>query len=193
MILIIDAYNFLRHNGSSETISSSRYNTFINNMMQYAINKNLEIMIIFDGFSNSKSEISNKYIEVIFAGPRKSADDYIIKYISKAITKNITVVTSDNKLCAEVNSYGILCVDVDAFKQLLQNQNSNKKSLVKSQSKAIKLCKDDDSMPNEELDALMEASCKNIKSKDILESCDIINKNKLSRKEKKISKIINKL
>lgn len=188
MIIIIDAYNFLRHNNNNETISESRYKAFINSLTEYGKQKNHKILIVFDGYSSSRPEFANKHVEVIYPGPKKSADNYIINYLQKIQNKDISVVTSDNKLCQEVNNFKVSCVSVELFRELLRDIPSNSNKYTNS-----KIIKYETEEENEELDMLMLEASKNIKAKDTPEELNRNKQNKLSKQDKEILKLLKKL
>lgn len=78
MRIIIDGYNVLKKMYHDELIDEQTKAHFLNQLHYYGKKKGHAIIVIFDGglFSYPEREI-HKSVTVIYAGARRTADDYI--------------------------------------------------------------------------------------------------------------------
>lgn len=197
MNLVIDAYNILKNINSGKLISQSKRDEFIKLLNSYAIEKKLNILLVFDGFDvhGLATQRTTGKIKVIYAG-KYSADEYIKNYVESNFVSNITVVSSDRSIKKFVLDQNLAVIDSLIFyKLLLEFQNSKKTTNnIKNQSNIVyKTTQDDTAL---ELDNLMLEASENVNIKDT--EIEVTNKknkqsSKLTKEERKLLKILDKL
>lgn len=122
MIIVIDAYNVLKRVIATE-ISHREREQFISQMGKYARRKGHAVVIVFDGGDSSRPEVTNRnYTQVVYAGYKMSADDYIQEYIQKNRHKELVLVSSDRVLCSWADAHGIASIDSALFYSILQQK-----------------------------------------------------------------------
>lgn len=191
-MIIIDAYNLLKQIIKSSEATERERRAFIDDISLYAKNKNVDVLLVFDGGSSPRTELFNKFgIKIVYSGYQASADDYIKEYIIKNHRFSILLVSSDRALYAVASRYRITTIDALAFYALMQEEFAKKPKILmqKSNAQAQKLHVDE---INVELDQLMFES-DYVLLKDEAQQKERNTAKSLTKKEKKLLKIIKKL
>ena len=196
MTIIIDGYNVIKPLMRLLKVGDQKRDNFIKQLERYAqISKN-QVQVVFDGGDSSfvKTSMNNR-VTVIYSGYKSSADEIIKKKISDMLGDTI-VVTTDRDICFYAMSLNKVTVDSDAFYAYMMSAIKNNQSLYKEHKKkydAIHKRAGHDSSP--EIDMLMYESASAMPCKydndDTVVS--IKQKNKNSKLERKIEKIVKKL
>ncbi|MCL4360753.1 NYN domain-containing protein [Candidatus Dependentiae bacterium] len=195
MIIIIDAYNFLKRNVKDKFITESQRQQFLNLLNNYAKKKiNNNVIIVFDGGSGIRPEIDTfKNVTVIYSGVNFTADDVIKEHIEKLAAQNKSansiLVSSDRELKTFASSYKVEILDPEDFFKIIQLTLQEKKLVTKPNfGNIIKFEQDE---RNEDLDKLMqEAATISTFKEDFVEEDK---QEKLSKKEKKLLNLLKKL
>lgn len=192
MLIIIDGYNLLKQLYTCNQISLKERKLFIQDLQRYAIKKNHEIQLVFDGGSTSfmVKEYYQK-VTVIYPGIGKSADDYIIDYCNDHFYTMMIVISSDKAMLKQIENKHLVPLDSWMFsirmKKALENKKQNKieSTLIKFQEE------------NVYIDELMQqaAQLKQDKIEDENEAQKKlkINSKKLSKEERRLQTILEKL
>lgn len=194
MFIIIDGYNLLKQIAGKPFVTQSEREQFINSLGKYAHAQNHEIYIVFDGGSYIRpTKEIYKRITVIYSGVNQSADDYIRNYIEHIKSKDILVVSTDRKISSFAKQRGLHIADsLDFYHVINREREKNNNTISKATGQPRKLSEID----NPELDALMRESARVIyKKEDTQEEHNARsgNSQQISKKEKKLLKIIKKL
>lgn len=197
MTLIIDAYNVLKQLSSAQHISQIQRDAFVRKLSSYAERKGHRIIIVFDGgTSKHPHRLRESGVEVIYAGYAMSADE-VIKHLCDTLrNEQVAVISSDRSLCAYVSYSNIACIDAHLLQDLIQHADKQEPlRLVKAEEKARKRT---GHVSSSELDELMHAGSEQllIKSEDeeyAEQKKRLVNRTKLSKTEKKLKKLVNKL
>ena len=193
MILIIDGYNVLRM-WYNYIVSEHERTIFINQLKKYAIKKKLKIVLVFDGgIMPWSEESSSKTLKVIYVGKNVTADEYIEKYIKKNQNKELLVVSSDHQIQNYAKEYNIESVDAELFLKFFDKTFHKIDSRDKKQ-KNIVVKMHQEKMPD--LDRLMSeayvsSECGPDSFKKKMECKNV--SEKLSKKEKKLKRLLEKL
>lgn len=153
MILLIDAYNVIKMALGKPQIRDDERNTFIKNLGNYAKNRKLTVIAVFDGGPLGWFNKASSYgITVIYSGAKQSADDYIKDYLEQNKGKDILLVSSDRELGAwasqlELPSLGAL--EFYSLMRLAIQPDSQEKS---HSAQLVKMSEEE----HPELDLLME-------------------------------------
>lgn len=200
MILIIDAYNVLKKALRTKFITESQRKSFLNHLKKYTYAKKHQAVVVFDGGIYKWPVVTeDKNITIVYTGTIETADDYIKDYLENNYAKNIALVSSDNELYSAANLYNIPTIDSSVFYTMVfsllkKKENSTIKKNPTAPTKIYKYHQESEENFCPELDKLMESVV--IKDKDQYNqesSFDIKTKQKLSKWEKKLLKIVKKL
>ena len=162
MKLIIDGYNLIKKNAQIRHISAGERNSFLQKLGIYAKNKNLQLIVVFDGGQASFNYHEKIYgIEVIYSGFLETADDVINRYIqSYNSQEELLIISSDREIINFAISSKIDVLKSEDFYDLVQASKLEAKPLVLA-NYANKTTK----INNLELDELMEQASRQIKAK----------------------------
>lgn len=206
MVIIIDAYNFLKQKFLGQFINENQRRNFINRLRAYAKQKQHSIEIVFDGgeyyWPTRKKE---DHITVTYSGNR-SADDIIKEVIPSLDPQNSLIISSDHEICNLARDNNVFSMDPFEFdnfveitistKKFEKNNLEKDKNMLKNRSKNNQLIRYEDTN-SPVLDELMENSTDIMLKKeedDLVEKQNRIKpRHHVSREEKKIMSIIKKL
>ena len=161
---------------------------FIKELKKYSTNKGHNLVLVFDGgFESYVTKEHDGPVEIIYAGYKHSADDYIKDYLSKNKNKNLILVSSDIELKNRATSLGVEAFNADEFYYKVKEAFQEKKNI--SLQDAIKKTSSADNL---ELDELMMSDFSQIPFKDEVKVV-IKNENSISKKDKKRDTILKKL
>lgn len=121
MIIIIDGYNVLKRIDSGADIGQRERDRFASELARYGQAKKHSIVLVFDGGPSSRPVREHKNgAQVIYAGTKSSADEYIAHYAQDHRNQDLMVVSADRALCRLVVQFGATCIDPEAFMYLLR-------------------------------------------------------------------------
>ena len=195
MIIIVDAYNFLRAAPLyKKTITDQERAKFIAQLGVYGRRKGHKIVIVFDGGPYEWPYKENKKIVVVvYSGIHESADDYIKEYVEVHHAKDLLLVSSDAELNRWAARHNIPSIDSSSFYYLLHQELSIKEATLVKQQEIIKLSND----ANDDIDALMHEASKNVpvKSEDFASTSKrkSTKKNQSNKQERALLKKLYKL
>lgn len=151
MIILVDGYNVIKREHGTNLVSAFEKKKFINHVRSYARKSGNKVIIVFDGepYDDIYPE-QTRFVSVVYAGMRETADDYIIRYMMKHKNKDMLLVSSDRELNAHADACNIPSLDADKFSMILRDVRV-KKNHAMHNAKVIKTSSE--SIP--ELDELM--------------------------------------
>jgi predicted RNA-binding protein with PIN domain len=120
MIIIVDGYNLLKqlYPNSKENLELHKKALFRKLGVYKKIKQGTikEIIVVLDGGSllHAIREIHHGVI-VLEAGYKRSADDWIIEYVDRYKTQEITIVSMDRALCFTCEQHGAFSIGVFDF------------------------------------------------------------------------------
>lgn len=196
MKLIIDAYNVLKLRANRD-ISEKERSHFIYQLNKYADCKKHEIVCVFDagglGFLHAEQHAK---VKVVYTGVHKTADEYICETIEQVShPDNVVIITTDRAICSCATHANIITVDSSVFIHYLYA--SGKPSQV-FKSVAPQGIRKKSGTPSSPVDQLMYEMCDSVEEdRPYIASPQNTNKlssgNKLSRMEKRLQRIMDKL
>jgi predicted RNA-binding protein with PIN domain len=191
--LIIDGYNLIKKVAKEQHISSKYRYQYLKQLGIYAKNKNLQILIVFDGGESSFNYCEQVYgLEIIYSGFLESADDVIMRLIANhQYQEELMVVTSDREIIDSARQYTLDIIKSEEFYLLMQaGQNLVDQQIINHFNRANKTT----STVNLELDNLMELASKQVqpKTEELIRPRALISQ-KLSKHEKQITRKLKKL
>lgn len=191
MMILIDAYNVLKQMAPTGHITSGQRTAFVRKIEQYVRHRGHSAYVVFDG-SEVDAIRSSSTLHVIYAGAGRPADDVLKKLCQKFSHLETVVVSSDRDVCAFANLYGIACIDAHLLYELLSDRTEEAALHVMKSSGAAHKRPGHES--SSETDILMQEAAEKLLIKS--EDERVVRKKKaasLSKTEKKLKKLVNKL
>ncbi len=126
MKLLIDGYNLLKKIKKTSYITDSERNKFLKQLNNYAHQKKLSIIIVFDGgpFNWPQHEKMSSVVEVIYSGAQQNADTYIKQYLDEHANKELLLISSDRELVNYAHNHNVISLDSYTFSELLYHNQS---------------------------------------------------------------------
>jgi len=194
--IIVDAYNVLKGFFAVSRIVDSDKEHFILLLIKYAKKKRHNVLLIFDGGTLPYSEFNkSRGITIINSGYKHTADDVIKNLLDDALPNSTVLVTSDNELIRHAGLLDIASMAGALFFECI-NRAVGKQDLEEAekikQTPTIKMNKE---ISSSMLDELMEQSSEEIiyKKADIISAVLVKRKQKKSKTDRKLIKIIERL
>jgi predicted RNA-binding protein with PIN domain len=195
MLIIIDAYNYMKMVSGETHISQKLEKEFMNQFEKYVQARGNRLMVVFDagpGLYKEHQQIGA--IQIIYSGQMQSADDVIIEYLQAHVGEDILVVSSDREIREAAKNCNIVSVNSPdfhiIFKTVLELHKKHDYQITKQAVKTNNEC-------NDTIDQLMEAGSRNIVSNFKKElpffSRHVKNNKKTSKNDAWTMKKINKI
>ncbi len=191
MNIFIDAYNLLKQLHAIAQVSAHQKHIFIHQLKQFARSKGHHIYLVYDGGESSRpeSELIGP-VTIVYSGYTLSADDVIKQKIVHFAHEHTILVSDDRQLCDYVAVSGYAALGTSSFYKLM------KSDIQKEQAACIK-----QGIPHKtpgyastpELDKLMHEASSIDYYKDIELFQETSHPQQLSKKEKKLKKLVKKL
>lgn len=201
MIIIIDAYNYLKNVLRVSFVSQQEIQSCLQKYKKYTAMRNNQIIFVFDAgpYDQVTIEDRGKDVEIYYSGSWKSADDVIKDLILEKKHEDILLVTSDREICAFADVHHVISIGVLDFHEIWQvvMKTTQKKEKVLGNT-ITKIS----SQHNEYLDQLMEMGSRNLVNKDdgLYNAVEkaitfdmMTNNKKISKFDKKLLKKIHKI
>jgi predicted RNA-binding protein with PIN domain len=160
MILVVDAYNVVKAERKSKTISKAERLQFIKELIRYAILKNHTLLIVFDGGPYPfpfVTEIPRG--QLVYSGYDLTADDYIRKYLPENKHKALFLASSDHELIRKARQCNVDHMGGYEFSQKVKMALSEMHTTSTTVTDLIKITEREDP----DLDALMAAGSRHVK------------------------------
>lgn len=133
MTILVDGYNLLfklKIKAKTLELSRNRVTFLLNTIAQ---ERNLNLILIFDGKQEKGLGFSKKQvgvIEIIYTADGETADDYILDYIERnSNPAQFLVITTDRDLSIKVRRLGAECKDIDYL--LFEHRLKKDKNITK--------------------------------------------------------------
>ncbi|MBY0109596.1 MAG: NYN domain-containing protein [Candidatus Babeliaceae bacterium] len=191
MNIFIDAYNLLKQLHAVKLVSAHQKNTFIDELKQFARNKGHHIYLVYDGGESFRPESDHiGPITIIHSGHRLSADEVIKQKILNFAHEHTILVSDDRQLCDYVAMSGFAALGTANFYKLIKADIQKEQRAFIEKSIAHK---NPYYSSNPELDELMHEAGSVGYYKDIELCEESHHPQRLSKKEKKLKKLVKKL
>lgn len=163
MIILIDGYNLLKQRFAGTYVDERLVAQFIHQLSAYRKKRGHSIVVVFDGGTMPWPEQKRKHdIMIVYAGHKRTADDYIKNYISEHHNSDLLLVSSDRELNNWASRYDVVSMNsLDFFgimKETLGQLAHNKKNV----SELVKTTENS----QEYLDEIMRESSMTVKVKE---------------------------
>jgi predicted RNA-binding protein with PIN domain len=191
MNIFIDAYNLLKQLHAVTQVSASQKHKFMDQLKQFARSKKHHIYLVYDGGESARSESEHLGpVTIIHSGYKLSADDVIKQKISHYAHEHTLLVSDDRQLCDHVAMSGYAALGTKNFYKLMQTDIQKEQAAFIKQGVAHK---NPGYSSTPELDQLMQEAGTVGYYKDEENFSDNSFPEQLSKKEKKLKKLVKKL
>ncbi len=191
MNIFIDAYNLLKQLHAVTQVTAAQKNLFMDQLKRFARSKGHHIYLVYDGGESSRPESEHSGpVTIIHSGYKLSADDVIKQKISHYAHEHTILVSDDRQLCDHVAMAGYAALGTANFYKLM------KSDIQKEQAAFIKrgvAHKNPGYASTPELDQLMQQAGSEGYYKDEEALSEFSHPQQLSKKEKKLKKLVKKL
>ena len=199
MILIIDAYNVLKHK-PHQTISEQQRDQYIARIDTYCQRKKHYAWLVFDGgpYLYPVTESYNM-VSVMYSGEDSSADSCIMRLLLQQPVDNTILVSSDNELVRYAENSGIVSIEPSVFSYYVNKAFKPDTSGYHTTSGAAQKRPGHES--SSYVDRLMHMASEHMLFKDDDIACDIEGEPEVksdeeqskSKREKLLNRIVRKL
>lgn len=190
MNIFIDAYNLLKQLHGVTQVSAQQKERFMDQLNQFARAKGHAIYLVYDGGSLSRPESEHVgVLTIIHSGYKLSADDVIKQKMLHYASEHTLLVSDDRQLCDYLAAAGFAALGTADFYTLMKQDIKKTEAAFMKKGVAHKI-PGYSSTP--EIDQLMQESGLYGYEKE-LESQQDNYPEKLSKKEKKLKKLVKKL
>jgi len=118
---LIDGNNLIGHSREISYHDPQARQKLLERVIPFLDQGGSKAVIFFDGGSQSLRKSKN--IEIVFSGPKSSADEKIRQFVeSSSLPKSLCVVTSDNSVYGYCRSCGARAMKCHEFNRLLRER-----------------------------------------------------------------------
>ncbi len=192
MVIIIDGYNLLKQLDPGAYIEDRAKDHLARSLGAYIKRRGHTILLIFDGgIYPWPIQESKAGIMILYAGHKRTADDYIKLYIAEHQKDDLLLVSSDRELCLWASKYDCASMNSLPFYSIIKDTLEHKDKPSRKLETVVKTTTTEDPF----LDALMEDAKTDIyiKEDDWLELTSKIKHNRESKIDRLLRKKIEKL
>jgi predicted RNA-binding protein with PIN domain len=198
MIIIIDAYNFIKSISAHKFVNDRVIADWITTFQNYMILRGNKIILVFDAgpFFNQTREVHGG-VEIIYAGHSQSADDVLKIWLERNVGQDILLVTSDR----QVRDYGlnlnVVSISSQDFYKVFKSVMHQEEIIEQKFMQTVHKTKVDEEKVDFDLDALMEQASRNLVADNFKneypEPVRIRDNVKVGKADRKIMKKIDKI
>lgn len=195
MIIIIDAYNFIKQISGTTYVSESALGQWLDIFKRYVMLRKNRVILVFDaGPYVQETQQFFGEIEIFYSGHNKTADDVIKKWIQKHKNQDVLLVTSDREIRDFAEKYAIISVSSHDFYKVFSRVIHQEKVYERKVAQTLYKMTDFESR---ELDSLMETSSRYLVKQSVhsenLQPVRIRNGKKVAKQDKQILKKLEKI
>ncbi len=192
MNIFIDGYNLLKQLHGVKNVSDAEKSSFSSQLKKFIHYRHHQVFLVYDGGDHAHPTISRLGdLTIIQSGYYMSADDVIKQRMMHYAQEHTLLVSDDRQLCDYVAAAGYASLGTTDFYTLLQKDIDKDESHNMKQGSAHKFS---GYVSTAEIDDLMHlASCCDYQKESECVIEDASHLQKLSKKEKKLKKLVKKL
>lgn len=197
MIIIIDAYNYIKSVSDQKFIHEQAIQAWIVKFQNYVALRGNKIVLVFDaGPSFYQTTESHGAVQVLYAGHRQSADDVINVWLQQHVGHDVLLVTSDRQIRNFADTLQIVSINSHDFDKIFNEVMQQEEKFEHTMNTLIYKTKHDN-QHDRNLDQLMEQGSRNLVDAAIKNEYDISVRvkdgTKTSKNDKQTLKKINKI
>lgn len=160
MVIVIDAYNYIKHIIGDSFVSESLVKNWIDQFQEYTDIRGNDVLLVFDagpGYYATKDYFDK--LTVIYSGQTQTADDIIKEWLSSHRGQDILLVTSDREICDVARRMGVVSISSQDFYKIFTYVMQQEQVYEKQVEQTIHKTS---TTYSQELDTLMEVGSRNL-------------------------------
>lgn len=198
MIIIIDAYNILKHFYADKYITPKERARLVQLLIKYGKKRGHELYIVFDGGPYGLPERKvKKPATIIYTGAQERADDYIIREMKKFKEYDLLIVSTDREITNQAEKQNIPYIDATLFYTFVRKALIGVSDIDKKNKQTYKKMHQQEESEDATLDELMQSvdvPANLEKDKDTYEDKqNFVKGKKLSKNEQRLMNVVDKL
>ncbi len=214
MIILIDAYNFLKSISAHKFVDDRVIQSWILQFQNYMNLRGNKIVLVFDAgpFFYQTRDVHGG-VEVIYAGHEKTADDVLKIWLERNALQDVLLVTSDRQVRDYALNLNVVSISSQDFYKVFKSVMHQEEAVEQKFAKTLHKMKNDDDAKsqvsswtpiqdpdinkNQNLDELMEQASRNLVAGQLkteyTEKVQIRSHSKISKADRQIMKKIDKI
>ena len=198
MIILIDAYNFIKSISAHKFVDDRVIQSWIATFQNYMKLRGNKIILVFDAgpFFYQTRELHGA-VELIYAGHEKTADDVLKIWVERNVGQDILLVTSDRQVRDHALNLSVVSISSQDFYKVFKSVMNQEELVEQKFSKTLHKMKKDDDQNALGLDQLMEQASRNLVAgqfkNEYAEPVRIRENSKMSKTDRQIMKKIDKI
>ena len=197
MIIVIDAYNYIKSISSDRFVDESVVNRWIATFQNYVALRGNKVVLVFDaGPSFYPTTENHGDVQVLYAGQRQTADDVLKIWVERHATQDILLVTSDRQIRDHAQNFQVVSMSSQDFHKIFSNVIKQEHTREQVMQQTIHKTKTDES-DDQSLDRLMEQGSRGLVAASHKNEYDTVvrvrNGTKASKADKQAMKKIDKI
>lgn len=199
MIIIIDAYNYIKSISAQRFTDERAIVSWITTFQDYTRLRGNRVILVFDaGPSYFQTKESHGNVQVVYAGHQRTADDVIKDWMQENAGADVLLVTSDRQIRDYGQRFQITSINSFDFHKIFNSVMQQEERSEQVFQKTVYKIKDDKLGNDDELDRLMEEGSRHlvadlIKSEHDQSVVRIRDGKKASKVDKHVMKKVNKI
>lgn len=162
MIIVIDAYNYIKSVTSERFIDESSINRWISTFQDYVRLRGNKVVLVFDAgpFFYQTTE-NHGGVQVIYAGQRQTADDALKIWVERHVGQDILLVTSDRQVRDHAQNLQVVSISSQDFYKVFNSLMRQEHHYEQKMTQTIHKTKQNEQV-DFDLDRLMEQASRNL-------------------------------
>lgn len=163
MIILIDAYNFIKSVTICKFVDEKTIQSWILQFKSYAACRKNSIILIFDaGPMSFQTKENHGLVQVVYAGWQKTADDAIKNWLDCNKGKDVLLVTSDRQIRQYASNLSVTSISSQDFFTIFQEKSIQEVAEEIMVKGLIYKIHQNAPENDQDLDELMEAASRNV-------------------------------
>lgn len=198
MIILIDAYNFIKSISAHKFVDDRVIQSWIVTFQNYMKLRGNKIILVFDAgpFFYQTRDVHGG-VEVIYAGHEKTADDVLKIWIERNAGQDILLVTSDRQIRDHALNLSVVSISSQDFYKVFKLVMHQEETVEQNFVKTLHKMKKDDDASGFDLDQLMDQASRHLVAgqfkNEYAEQARIRENTKMSKADRQIMKKIDKI
>lgn len=198
MIILIDAYNFIKSISAHKFVDDRVIQSWIATFQGYMKRRGNKIILVFDAgpFFYQTRDV-RRGVEMIYAGHEKTADDVLKIWVERNVGQDILLVTSDRQVRDHALNLGVVSISSQDFYKVFKSVMHQEEVVEQKFNKTLHKMKKDDDPCGFDLDQLMDQASRHLVAgqfkNEYAEQVRIRENSKMNKADRQIMKKIDKI
>lgn len=198
MIIIIDAYNFIKSISAHKFVDDHVVQAWIVTFQNYMKLRGNKIILVFDaGPFFTQTRQMHGGVEIMYAGHTQTADDVLKIWLERNVGQDLLLVTSDRQIRDHALNLSVVSISSQDFYKIFKSVMQHEEVVEQEFVKTVHKTKIDAGAQDHDLDTLMEQASRTLvvekMKNEYAEPVRIRESTKMSKADRQIMKKINKI